>query len=381
MMTDNDSHSEPRKYTPKALFIETSAQILRLQGPGIIQQEIRQLIDDTRKNSGQIGTSAHVKREFDYVVNGFFDEVQARIALLTDPETDRPIEQLWREVRDIQMPQFFVGGRSLLTDMGDYITDLYKGRWVRPMFLSSVVATYRARVMRGFKAFKVDQFFDKSSCEVWDPPKGTCSSCDSEPSSECRLKDTCAPDRSNFLAWLNTLAVSDCDERDWLSKNLKTLSSLEGKALHGFIAEHPGHVGDAIIFSEVPDGWTILSRDKAFQILKNKYRDGIEFFMVRIPRQASGKACKLRPEGAADDVEGILDNYNSRGARVHAPDMKVRPRQRIDIQSEELSPRTGEVTKFQPKSAEEAQRNEIRPTFGLKFKATKPQRKSAAQPK
>jgi hypothetical protein len=375
MMTHNDSRVELKKYPPTALFLETSAQILRLQGPALIQKEIRALIDDTRKNSGRIATSAHVKRECHNVVNGFFDSVQARIALLTDPETERPIEQLWREIRDIQMPMFFSGGRSLLDDLGDYITDLYKGRWVRPKYLDSVVATYRDRVISGFKAFKIDQVFDRSTCEVWESSGHSCSLCDIQFSPKCRLKDTCVADRTNFLASAKTLAEAGLAESKWLKKNLETLKALEGKGLHEFLGKHPGHVGDAIIFWEVPDGWTILSRDRAFRILRDEHRKEVGFFMVRIPREKSGKPCVLRPADAAEDVEGTLDNYNSQGARVYAPGMTVRARQRMSIQAKELSSRDGEVTRFhEPSSVEEAQRNAMRPTFGLKFKAHKGKR-------
>jgi hypothetical protein len=343
-----------------------------LQGPPLIQKGIRLLIDATRQNSGKIATSAHVKREFHYVVHGFFDEVQGRIAHLTDPVKERPCEELWREVKGVLMPKVFPGGRSLLENLGDYITDLYKGRLVRPMFLDSVVRTYREQIIRGFIADKV---FDTSTCKVWEAPGGSCSSCKTDPSHECRLKDTCVTNRANFLASATTLASGRYAESDWLKNNLAHLRTLEGKALLEFIGKHPGHVGDLIIFWEVPDGWTILSRDRAFQILTDKHRNEIDFSMVRIPRDISSEACKLRHEGEAAEVEGVLDNYNSQGARVHAPGITARARQRMIIQSEKLGTRVGEVTKFrQPSSVKEAQRNKLRPTFGLKFKTSKAKR-------
>ena len=367
-MTENPSPPESKRYPPARLFLETSAHILRLQGPEKIQKGIRDLINTVRATSGQLGMSAHVEREFYYVVDGFFDEVQSRIALLTDPETDRPIEELWREVRDIQMPMFFLGGDSLLDNLGDYLVDRYHKRLMRPRFLDSIVSTFRHQVTTGFKFFKVDEVFDKSTCEVWDAPRGSCSSCDEQPTANCTLSETCVDARSKFIDSLTIVAGAGCKESKWLKANLQTLQSLEGKALQEFIGTNPDKVGDTIIFWEVPDGWTILSRDKAFQVLTDKQRNAVGFYMVRIPRNESGKNCTLRFEGETDQVNGILDNYNSKGARVHAAGMTVRENQQIDIECSELSLRTGKVTKFQkPLSEDEAQRNELRPTFGLKF--------------
>jgi hypothetical protein len=378
-MTDNTPQRESTKNIPTALFLETSAQILRLQGPAKIQEGIRTLTDAAHL----IGTSAHVKREFHYVVNGFFDAVQGKIALLTDPETDRPIQDLWREVRDVQMPIIFPGGNSLLNNLGDYITDLYQGRLVRPMFLDSVVGTYRDQVIRGFNRNMVldkPSVFDKSTCNVWEVPRGACTLCEIAPSAECGLKDTCVTNRADFLAAAATIADArpPLKESPWFKENLERLHALEGKPLQEFLSKHPGQVGDLIIFWEVPDGWTVLSRDRAFRILRDEHREEIEFFMVRIPRKDSGNPCALRPEGDAAEFEGTLDNYNSQGARVHAPGMTVSARQRITIQAKELSPRVGEVTKFrEPSSAEEAQRNQVRPTFGLRFKTSKAKRQSS----
>jgi hypothetical protein len=171
------------------------------------------------------------------------------------------------------------------------------------------------------------------------------------------------------------LASGRYAESGWLKNNLEHLRTLEGKALLEFIGKHPGHVGDLIIFWEVPDGWTILSRDRAFQILTDKHRNEIDFFMVRMPRYTSSKACKLRHESEAAEIEGVLDNYNSQGARIHAPGITARARQRMIIQSEKLGTRVGEVTKFhKPSSVEEVERNKLRPTFGLKFKTSKAKR-------
>jgi hypothetical protein len=374
-MTDTALPSESNKFPPAALFLETSAQILRLRGRhSKIRNGINDLINATRLNSGQIGTSAQVIREFHYVINGFFDAVRKRIALLDDRETDRPFEELWTEVRDDLMPMVFPGGRSLLEDLGDSLTNLYQGRLMRSAFLDSVVATLRVDMLRGFRAIlRQTRVFDMSTCDVWEPPHGSCSKCKEEPSHECRLKETAVINRGNFVASLETLAAARRAESEWIKANLETLRQLEGKALHEFVGKHAGHVGDPIIFWEVPDGWTILSRDRTFEILRDAHRTEIKFFMVRIPRKQSGEACTLELEGIADAVEGTLDNYNSKGARIHAPSLTVRENQRIIIEAgNALSRREGAVTKFyEPSSREEEEKNEARPTFGLKFKASK----------
>jgi hypothetical protein len=367
-MSDIPAQEEFNRFPPSALFLETTAQILRFQGTPEIQGDIKRVIDATKKNAGRIGTSAHVKREFDYVINEFFREVQERIGLLPDQAKDQPCNRLWREVEGL-MPIFFIGGYSLLQNLSAIIYTLYGGRLVRPIFLQNVVDGLKEIAVRSFVGEILD---DKSTCEVWKLPGGSCSLCGTEPSERCRLKDTCVINRTNFLASTTTLAQAGCAESKWLKNNLETLRKLEGKALHEFLGKHPGHLGDSIIFWEVPDGWSILSRDIAFQTLRDEHRKEIEFLMVRIPRKESGNSCKIRPQGSDDEVDGVLDNYNSRGARVHAPEIRLRARQRIALEAQELGSRGGEVTKFRERSLAEEAREKARPTFGLKFRKPKP---------
>ena len=167
-----------------------------------------------------------------------------------------------------------------------------------------------------------------------------------------------------FLATATTLAQAKREESRHILKILERLQAAEGKPLLELLGKHRAQVGDLIIFWEVPDGWTILSRDRTFEILKNKYRAGIDFYMVRLPRYASGHRCMIRRDGIAEDVGGVLMNYNARGARVQAP-IIVSERQRITIEAQEIASRVGEVSKFKNEAERTSQ-----PSFGLKFKSS-----------
>jgi hypothetical protein len=126
---------------------------------------------------------------------------------------------------------------------------------------------------------------------------------------------------------------------------LERLRAARGKSLQSILGKHPAHVGDLVIFQEVPNRWVILTRDDTFRILQKAHRDKMKVFKVRRLREEGGERCKVQRPAAGEEVEGVLINRNENGVRVRAPLSAVRKRQEVTIAAPMLGSRArvGEV--------------------------------------
>jgi hypothetical protein len=324
--TTNQAQPTPAQTSPNktALFLETTVQFHRLVGPTSFQKTIKELISSSEK----VGTSAHVKREFDFVYGGFFDSVIDNVGRLPGQSRERNVSEMWMDVAHL-MRKHFYGGPMVLMKIGMTLAEKFGSKPIAPTRLLNVLGGLRLRLLRGFK--KGDFFFDKSSCGEWDEP---CScQCYPEPDDACRLKEICVTMRAQFLASVKTLAGKNREESKWLRENLHLLEAAHGRALIKLITKHPGHVGDPIIFWETPDNWTILTRDLTFRILQKAHRNEVKVYITRPARNAGGGKCKVLPESAVQEVEGVLLDHNAQGARVRAPGASVKSRKRVTIKS------------------------------------------------
>lgn len=363
-MAENNSETHVRKL-PVALFLETSAQILRIAGSPEIRRGINELINATPKPT--IGTSAGVKREFDYSNNGIFHSVKDVLGSLPKPAHPLPFEDLWQEIEGL-LPPIYPGGpkylSSLRANLIKKITERFRNELLSPNQLKNVLDGLHGEMASGF----IGEVFDESSCGVWES-RGHCP-CDPQPGDHCKLKEICITNRDAFLASVTTLAHAGREESRWLLKNLEHLHELDGKALLEFLGKHRSNIGDLIIFWEAPKGWTVLSRDRTFRILRDAHRTEIEFFMVRLPRILSGQPCQVGAEGMTADVDGILLNYNAKGARVKASDIKVKEGQKMTLTAREYGrKRVGQVSQ---QDDDKASDDESKSIFGLKLRVIEP---------
>jgi len=323
--------ADPRSET--ALFLETSAQFHRLTGPDLIRDTINVMID----GSDKVGTSWYVEREFKYVYIGFFDTVAGEVRKLSHLSRPRKFWEMWLEV-DYQLPKYYAGGPKvflwLSKTLSEALAEEFGNELVTPLTLLNRVVGHKEFLLANF--IKRKDFFNKSSCGVWDKPHSC--SCGPDPDADCRLKEVGVEMRSDFLAAAETLSRSNCSESKWLKENLPRLEAAHGKALLDLMGEHRDYVSDIVIFWEVPDGWTILTRDRAFGILQEALRDEVKVYTLRLPREASGEKCQVRPQ-AAPEAEGVLINYNAKGARISADPVfvkRLRKREHVTISTKEF---------------------------------------------
>jgi hypothetical protein len=290
--------------------------------------------------SDRVGTSWYVEREFKYVYGKFFDSVIREVRKLSHLSVPRKFWDMWLEV-DYQLRKHYSGGPKvylwLVTTLSEGLTEEFGNEPITPVTLFNKVVGHKEILLGNF--VKREDFFDKSSCGVWN--KSCSSRCDSEPGPDCRLKEIGIEMRSEFLAATETLSRSNCSESKWLRENLPRLEAAPGKALLDLMGEHRDYVSDIVIFWEVPDGWTILTRDYAFGILQKALRDKdnvIKVYILRLPRDASGQKCTVQPK-AAPEAEGVLINYNAKGARVSADPVfvkRLRKREHVTISTKEF---------------------------------------------
>lgn len=327
---------ERRPKAPTALFLETSAQILRITGSREMKRGIKELVD----NSDKVGTSAAVKEEFEEVLIRFYKAVAVAAGMLPHPSRPQPFEDMWEEVAGL-MPYVYPGGPSLFPHLTKMMNARFGGQSVTPMEVQHEFDGLEQAAREQF--IGKDNLEDKSSCGVW-RGHGSCSYCNPEPAPTCRLKEICVTQREDFLATVTTLANANREESPWLKANLERIHAAEGKALLEIVGSNPGAFGDIIIFWEAPDVGTILTRDRTFSILQRAHRKKLKVYMVRLPRNKSGGWCSVRFEQASVDVSGDLIDYNAKGARVRAPLSPLKKGARVVINAAEFTPdRRGKV--------------------------------------
>jgi hypothetical protein len=197
---------------------------------------------------------------------------------------------MWQEVFYL-MGKYFSGGPSLFIALQAKLYEMFDNKLVTPTMLQNVLGGLQKTAQSGF--IGKSNLSDKSSCGVWGE-NGSCRRCDSEPGDACHLKDICVAMREEFLDAADTLSRARREESAWLGKHMDDMRQAEGKSLLELIGRHPGHVGDLVIFWEVPDGWTVLTRDRTFRILQKAHRSGIKVHILRLPRTEGGGSCRVR---------------------------------------------------------------------------------------
>lgn len=334
------------------LFLETSAQIQRLVGCPEMQKGINALVYAEPKP--RIGTSATVKREFDHTYVGLFGKLKQAALAIPKRASPVPFENLLLEIQG-QVGSYYPGGPNFLIYICTTLAARFGGETFTVNRLLSVLDSEKEKLELGFLA---DELFDKSSCTVWET-RGPCV-CETT-GADCRLREMAVDNRENFLATAVTLAGAGRDESRHINRILDRLQTTEGKALLELLGKHRAHVGDPLIFWEVPEGWTILSRDVTFKIFRDKHRTDIDFYMVRLPRIRSDTACTFRLNGETTNISGTLLNHNAKGARIHARSMSVKQGQSVTVTSAEFQhDREGHVSPYDDQSDPDS--------FGLKFK-------------
>jgi hypothetical protein len=298
------------------LFLETSAQVLRLFGSSSVEREIESLL----RLHGRVGTSAFVRSEFEAVIGGLFQTVATYLGKIPGQDRIRPFLDLWRETLGM-LPPFTPGGPKPLAVLGASLGVKFGSRSVTPVEVWNFLLGQKTYFLEGFfligsKDLRSEEngIFDLSSCCSWRGHDQI--PCTAAPSAACRLQLICSHRKPDFLASVETIANAKREESDWLKENLESLVALDGLLLMREIGHKPNIFGDIIIFWEVPEGWTILTRDLSFVVLRERHRPSLHVCRIRAPRTPTSGNCMIRSARAEVALTAQLSNYSSSGACV-----------------------------------------------------------------
>lgn len=338
-MTSNQISAEARP--AQNLFLETSAQIIRLVGGS----EWRRGIDELISAADQVATSKFVLGEYEAVFGKMYESVADVISRLPYQHRPQAFLELWKSAASM-LPSYVHGGTKLLSVFVSELASRYAGRLATPTEVKNFVLGQRMALTKAF--FRGDEFFDHSSCCVW-ATRGIVQ-CATGPGSNCRLGAFFLTSKALFLRSVEIVASSKREESAWLKENVKSMRSLADVELIEFIGRKPGNFGDIIIFWETPDNWTILTRDKTFSILQKGHDREVFVYYLRLPRISGRGPCEIRSGKIIKTLRSVkLINYNSSGVCVYS-DVKLGSlNSAIQVRSAEINGlREGRIVRVSP---------------------------------
>lgn len=320
-MSDSENRS-PRLFGD-GLFLETTAQIDRVLGG----DAKRSSIDELCSNFDKVGTSNFVNQEIEIVVFNFMREAISRLLRLDGQDHPRGFDEIWNELQDLASYKF--RGRSLYhrVAIGWACREPNKTtpRQVAQMIRGEIG---NLKVFFGHLRGEALHVFDRTSCCLW--PQSAISSCGGVAHGGCLLRAICVEERSMFHVSVAALSEKRVAERRALRASRAAMESAENMDLLKLVAASPNAVGDILIFWEVPDNWSILTRDKAFEILAAKLGRKIEVLYVRLPRK--GPTDYQLQTSKGDPIDGTeMMNHTARDLRLRSKRRVGRKGTRVQI--------------------------------------------------
>ncbi|WP_324314813.1 hypothetical protein [Povalibacter sp.] len=275
----------------------------------------------------QVGTSAFVEAEFNALIFGFMKAVVTALARLPNRDREQAFSEIWNEVLDL-LPAYYPG-KSLTQRFSHALADRFRETPVSPRYIENTLQA-QMRLLKGrFGVIgrrnmrSLGTVFDRTSCCLWQ--SSTSSRCEREDvEGECRLHGNCWRERSACEAAVQCLAQAPVEEKEILSKRLPQLmSATDPFEFLKIITHHPNAFGDVLIFSEVPERWSLLTKDYSFFRLHKELDRPVEVLKVRLPRTRVQQHCQVRigKESSPMIVEGMIENASPRdlGVRTTQP--------------------------------------------------------------
>ena len=311
------THQTSTRFRGKGLFLETSAQIDRFLACRAIKKEIGSLC----AKFDQIGTSTFVAVEFEEVIGKFMRAAQEALSRLPGRHKHRKFTEIWLEVQHA-LP-FYYRGKSLSTAFGLHMADRHATKPITVDYLIETIGSQWENIQAAF--YKIGKFdmrrrqtvFDGTTCCLWTRTRErTC--IHPKPQVRCRLSETCWTNRLLFESSVRMLSKKRVSEKKALGSALEKLVGCQDSFEYlSTVAEDPNAFGDILIFFEVPDGWSLLTKDRAFRFLNEHHGSRLEVLMVRFPRESHVHSCKVRTEsGQVADGTFHVQNVSPHGLLV-----------------------------------------------------------------
>lgn len=297
----------------QGLFLETSAQIARL----LEGKESREGVMQLCRRFERVGTSAFVLAEFEAVICGFMRSVAAALGRLRNRDGERRFDEIWHEVLGL-LPAYYPG-QSLASRFALAMSHRCQGSAVSPRYLENVLrAQVKLLLGRICRIGKIDMraaktVFDRTSCCLW-MQKSPQRCVRREGAERCNLHRNCWEQRKSFEQAVRCLVGTRVSEKAVLTNKLPLLiDCVNAFSYLQTITASPNAFGDILILSEVPDHWSILTKDYAFAKLQQDQQRDIEVLKVRLPKRKVRGACQVRIDsGEPHIIKAQLENMSSR---------------------------------------------------------------------
>ena len=307
------THQKSTRCRGRGLFLETSAQIDRFLACEPIRKDIRRLC----AKFDRVGTSAFVAAEFDEVVGKFMLAAQEALCCVPNPDKRREFSDIWLEVG--QALPFKYRGKSLATQFALHMARRHKEPLTPNFLINTIRSQWEILQTAFYRVGKWDMrqchtVFDGTTCCLWKREE--------EPACVhpkahvgCRLGETCWKNRQVFESAVRMLSNKRVSERRALTEALEKLVKCQDSFEYlSTVTAVPNAFGDILIFFEVPDGWSLLTKDHAYEFLNEHHGSELDVLRVRFPRKRRTVSCRVRTE--AGEVAARVRNVSPNGLLI-----------------------------------------------------------------
>jgi hypothetical protein len=181
---------------------------------------------------------------------------------------------------------------------------------------------------------KGNTMFDRTSCCLWEVRSAAnCERADQAHS--CRLRGNCWAEREKFEETVRYLSDRRVEESRVLKEKVSQLSAITDHFSYlKAITNTPNAFGDILILSEVPEKWSLLTKDYAFVELQQHQSRDVEVLKVRLPRKRRAGTCTVRRVDEQDTqtvIEATLVNESPRDVGLRTSVRIGRCKSRVEV--------------------------------------------------
>jgi hypothetical protein len=264
---------------------------------------LRNGVLNTARRYPRLTTSQLVLDEFEAVITETYRQAAAAFARLGDQQRPRLVTDMWTDARPHLSYQTHQRAATL-----EHLALHLGARFADPVSPLAVIAWLRGSqqtirdsllIFDGRHVRDSGDVIDRSTCCHWKSREGD--RCTISPARHCRLAWIAEPEGAETVfVSAQMLATRRVSEASGLQRHLAEAKSLKGIQLLGLVGSQPDAFCDVLIYWEVPESWSLLTRDRAFFELQKVHPRPIQVLRVRPTRQSG------RDRQVTVDVEGTV---------------------------------------------------------------------------
>lgn len=318
--------------TAPGVFVETSAQFCRLVGAAELKESTNAVIRDAKR----LATSEYVWDEFHSVVDSTYGAVYRAVEAATAVAPRRPVKltELTKSVRRKLGPR--PPGGSLSHDLLEAMVAKFGDRRVPPQLVVNFVKGQRVLLVQmsewvNHRRWSEKEILTGCSCCSWAQTRiGYCPV--QAGTGACALAKLLSGTWEDFKTCVDVVRA----KRGLVEG--KRLSALFPNGIdEGLdqvlpkVLDNPNAFGDVLIFLEVPQGWEILTRDRAHELLTKKGPRQVALKWIRPVRFQRQEPITIERDGTS--VQGTTVNVSMDDVLVHVEEKLWNLNWFVDLES------------------------------------------------